>query len=105
MNHHRIIKDNRQAELNLLEDIGMIDFATIDFLHHNFFKLRKLDGILASNKAEEMQLDTPKIDYKLHAMRDAHLKLSYSQGLKSIAEGKCKSKYLIILSMHYFCQC
>ena len=32
LDHHRYIKDDPTAKINLLEDISVIDFSTIDFV-------------------------------------------------------------------------
>lgn len=34
LDHHRLINNDQAAKINLLEDIGVIDFATIDFVNY-----------------------------------------------------------------------
>lgn len=92
--HHKLLKQSKEEEADLMEDLSYIDFATIDFvgrpeqLYHNMIRNRRLQDVVIDSNIWESRLRNvanPVVKQALPKhVRDKY----YLTGLDLIARGK-----------------
>lgn len=89
--HHRLLKDNKKNELDLVESISKLDFATMDFvslfqpqLFHHYFK----EKTIKTTPLDIKTLKTPEGYFDATKITPKHRELYRLNGMKIISEGK-----------------